>query len=291
MRLNRDAVADQRHGPSADSLEDVADIETALLLEGVYRRFGQDYRGHARDPIRHRLQQLMVELGLPTLSALLDSVLHRPGVSTALFRALSGRPPGLFEAPAFHRALRRHLALLLRSRPLARIWIAGSPSLAEVWSLCLLLAEEKLLERTQLFITAPNDELLAAMRDGSLEIDDIGRYQERYRQAGGVSVLNRSCHADGTQLALLPEWKRRCTWAVYHLTSDASFNEFDLILCRGALDEFGVDLRRRVLRLFDDSLGPYGLLGIDPVAEIETAPFKSCYRALRSERDLYQRLG
>jgi hypothetical protein len=54
----------------------------------------------------------------------------------------------------------------------------------------------------------------------------------------------------------------RITWAQYNLVTDASFNEFQMILGHRALPDFGPSLRKRVLQLFDDSLAPFGMLAL-----------------------------
>jgi chemotaxis protein methyltransferase CheR len=69
--------------------------------------------------------------------------------------------------------------------------------------------------------------------------------------------------ACGRRLALAPALRSHITWAQYNLVTDASFNEFNLIVCRRAPPDFGPVLRQRVLNLFHGSLAPFGILGLD----------------------------
>jgi chemotaxis protein methyltransferase CheR len=80
------------------------------------------------------------------------------------------------------------------------------------------------------------------------------------------------------------------TWAGYNLVTDASFNEFQAIVCRRALAQFGPLLRQRVLRLFHDSLARFGVLGI----ERELAPRDAhahAYQRLEGDGFWYRRVG
>ena len=47
----------------ADQMQTVEYLEIDLLLEGVYRRFGQDFRGYRRENVRQRLHALTGSAG------------------------------------------------------------------------------------------------------------------------------------------------------------------------------------------------------------------------------------
>jgi chemotaxis protein methyltransferase CheR len=81
------------------------------------------------------------------------------------------------------------------------------------------------------------------------------------------------------------------TWAQYNLATDASFNEFELIICRRALGDFGTSLRRRALGLFRESLALFGMLSVDENGELDAAPFISCFRVVSAENGLYRRIA
>ncbi len=58
-----------------DQLEE---IEIGLLLDGVYRRYGYDFRSYAAASIRRRIWNFCVGEGLKTISALQEMLLHEP---------------------------------------------------------------------------------------------------------------------------------------------------------------------------------------------------------------------
>ncbi len=59
----------------------VEDIEIDLLLEGLYRAHGFDFREYSRASIKRRILELMRAEKLETVSAFQDRVLHDRGVS------------------------------------------------------------------------------------------------------------------------------------------------------------------------------------------------------------------
>jgi chemotaxis protein methyltransferase CheR len=72
--------------------------------------------------------------------------------------------------------------------------------------------------------------------------------------------------------------------------TDASFNEFQAILCGSALSDFGPVLRQRVLRLFHDSLARFGVLCLDRPLSVSDA-YAGTYQAIEGDRPWYKRVG
>ena len=61
-----------------DFKPDLERIEIELLLEGIFRHYGFDFRSYAYASIRRRLWKRIEEDGLGTISQLQDRVLHHP---------------------------------------------------------------------------------------------------------------------------------------------------------------------------------------------------------------------
>jgi chemotaxis protein methyltransferase CheR len=151
----------------------------------------------------------------------------------------------------------------LRPTALPRVWLAEPGGVCEAWTLAILLAEEKLYGRTEVFATLASDDMLAEVRDATVPAEQLESAQRDYEESGGTGRLADYFEVSGGQARLLGRLRERITWAQYSLVTDASFNEFYAIICRRALPDFGPVLRQRVLRLFHDSLSLFGVLGMD----------------------------
>lgn len=270
---------------------DVEDLEIDLLLEGVFRRYGHDYRGYRRSPIRERLRTFMRNAGLRTVSELQDRVLHDPASANALLRALNERPVGFFEDAEYFHALRTAMVSLLRTYPSPRIWVAECVAAEDVCALSIILAEEQLLDRTQVFATTETEALLEEARSGRFPRDRLAEYEENYRKSGGKGNFATYCSQEGGQVAFAEQLRSNITWAQHSLATDASFNEFQVILCRRTLTDFGDGLRRQVLQLFYDSMSHFGVLSVEGDSGVNIAPFKGRYSPISEEQGLYRRLA
>ena len=272
----------------------VEELEIELLLEALSQRHGYDFRDYERAPVRRKLLAVMAERGLKTVSALQERVLHEPGAASAVLRALALAPAGLFADPAWAREARDVLGKSLRPAAVPKVWLAECAGVGEAWTLAILLHEEGLLARTEIFATMANDELLLDARELGTErgIDAaaLAALQEDYLLGGGTGRLADHLEVRDGRAFLLPRLRARITWAGHNLVTDASFNEFQAIICRRALADFGPLLRQRVLRLFHDSLARFGVLGIDR----ELGPgdaHAGAYQALPGALPWYRRVG
>ena len=244
-------------------LQATEELEIDLLLEAVHQRFGFDFRGHARPRLRERLFALLRTRGLATVSSLQERVLHEAGVAQEVVRALAVPPAPLFDLPEDTRRMRIALGDSLRPTALPKVWLAEPAGVAEAWTLAILLAEEKLYGRTEVFATVGSDDLLLEARTATLPVAQLAQSQAQYEASGGSGRLSDYFEVSGGEARLLPRLRERITWVQYSLVTDASFQEFHGIVCRRALPDFGPLLRQRVLRLFRDSLSLFGVLGLD----------------------------
>jgi len=254
------ATLDQLRRNAAPELEE---LELELLLEALVRRFGHDFRLHERGQLKRKLFALMQKLGLGTLSQLQDRALHDPAVCSALLRTLSVAPAALFDNPQEAILLREAAEASLRATALPRIWLADCAGAAQAWTLAIILQELGLLARSEIHATVSSDELLDEAADASLPLSALAECQQHYRQAGGKGRLEEHFQVQEGRAVLLPTLRCRITWAQYSLVTDASFNEFQMIVCQRAMPAFGPLLRARVLTLFHQSLSLFGALGID----------------------------
>src|SRR5687767_15593171 len=109
------AGAPDRYSPELER------TEIDLLLEGIFRRYGFDFRDYAFASLRRRLWKQIREEGLTTVSALQDLVLHDVDGMERLLRNLSVNVTSMFRDPGFYAAFREEVIPLLRTYPFIRV--------------------------------------------------------------------------------------------------------------------------------------------------------------------------
>jgi chemotaxis protein methyltransferase CheR len=269
---------------------DWEDLEIDLLLQGVYHRYGFDFREYERGPLKGKLHSLLHAHSISSISALQDRILHDPQMGETFLCELNVRASALFDDPEHIRLLRKVAVPWLRSHPSPKIWIADCVSAEDLCTLAILLDEEKIYDKTQIFATGSNDMLLREASTGGVARARIIECAENHRQSGGSGLLSDYFGVDSERAVMLPRLRANITWAQFNLQTDASFNEFQMIICRRVLADFGATLQRRALHLFHESLPMFGLLSIDDSKEIEPPPFCNWYKPVCSGGNLYKRV-
>jgi chemotaxis protein methyltransferase CheR len=274
----------------ATDVRDVEEIEVALLLEAIYRRYGFDFREYAPASLRRRLWRRAHAEGLQTLSALQDRVLRDPVCMERLLLDLSINVTAMFRDPSFYVALREQVAPLLKTYPFSRIWVAGCSTGEEVYSLAIVLDEEELLERTRIYATDINEEVLRRARDGVIPLDKMQEYTQNYLQAGGTRAFSEYYLASYDGARIDRRLLENVVFAQHNLVSDRSFNEFQLIVCRNVMIYFDRTLQDRVLTLFDDSLAKLGVLGLGRKETLRYSVLADRYEELDAYEKLFRKL-
>ena len=271
--------------------EGPVDVEIDLLLEGVYRISGFDFRNYARGSIRRRLERRAAEEGVRSISGLQEKVLHDRGSLGRLLVDLSVNVTAMFRDPSFFAAVRSRVVPLLRTYPFVRAWVAGCSTGEEAYSLAILLSEHGLYERARIYATDVNDEVLERARTGAFALQKMKEYTANYIAAGGTKAFSEYYTVEGGTARFDPALARNLVVAQHNLVSDRSFNEFNLILCRNVMIYFDKVLQERVHGLLHDSLATFGVLGLGRKESVRFSGHEAGYEALDPVEKLYRKVA
>src|SRR3954471_24011021 len=284
-----DAPAHGEAGPRGR--DDLEALEIQLLLEGIYRRYGFDFREYAPASLKRRLWRRVNAEHLTSISGLLERVLHDEEVMERLLLDLSINVTAMFRDPTFYLAFREKVVPLLRTYPFTRIWVAGCSTGEEVYSLAILLQEEGVYDRTRIYATDINESVLERARSGVFPIDKMREYTQNYIRAGGERAFSEYYLAkyDGAQFQR--SLVDNVVFAQHNLVSDRSFNEFNVVVCRNVMIYFHRGLQDHVHRLFYESLMTFGVLALGAKESIRFSPHERSYEELDAGERLYKKVA
>jgi len=265
-------------------------LEVELLLEGIHRRYGLDFREYAPASLKRRLRRRMDGEKVETVSALQNLILHDPAVMERLLLDLSVNVTAMFRDPSFYLAFREKVVPALRTYPFSRLWVAGCSTGEEVYSLAILLAEEGLSDRVRIYATDINQAVIDVARLGVFRLDKMQEYTHNYIRAGGSRSFSEYYVAryDGARFA--GSLVDGVVFAQHNLASDAAFNEFHVITCRNVMIYFAQSLQEHVHRLFYESLAMFGVLALGQKETIRLSPHESSFEELNAEERLYKKV-
>jgi chemotaxis protein methyltransferase CheR len=184
----------------------------------------------------------------------------------------------------FYEALRKEVLPVLATYPLIRIWHAGCSTGEEVYSMAILLQEANLLNKSLLYATDLNPDVLEKAKEGIFPASQMKQYSENYIAAGGQKEFSSYYTSRYDRAKFDKSLKSKMIFATHNLVSDRSFNEFQLILCRNVMIYFDKELQDRVLQLFDQSLEPLGFLALGSKETLRFSTIASSYKSASKEK-------
>ncbi len=274
----------------ATEVNDLEDIEISLLLEGLYRAYGFDFREYSRASIKRRILDLMHGENLATVSAFQDRVLHDAACLNRFLLGLSVHATAMFRDPSFYLTFRKKVVPLLRTYPTVQIWVAGCSTGEEVYSLAILLQEERLYGRCRIYATDISQAVLRKARDGIFPLAAMRDYTNNYHQAGGANEFSDYYTAQYDSVLFSSALKSNVLFSEHNLATDGSFNEFQVILCRNVMIYFNKDLQARVHNLLYDSLSMFGVFGLGNKESLKFTPRAAFYEHLNDKDKLYRKV-
>jgi len=266
------------------------DIELTLLLEGIYARYGYDFREYAQSSLKRRIDKFMRDERRRTLSGVQELVLREPKAMARLLNTISIDVTAMFRDPNLYRVVRAQVAPWLRTLPHFRVWHAGCAGGEEVYSMAILLREEGLYDRARLYATDFNEALLREAQAGIFPLKEMQTYTDNYIRAGGARDFSEYYTAKYDNALFRPELRERIVWAQHNLATDASFNEFQVILCRNVMIYFNQNLQNRVHNLLYDSLAVGGILVLGEKESLKFTPHEEDYAAVDERQKVFRRI-
>lgn len=259
------------------------------FVQTLKARHGYDFSEYAPASFKRRLRALQQRCGAPSIGALSRRVAEEPGFLRQVLAGLSVPVSEMFRDPWVFQALRSEVLPLLASYPRIQIWQAGCAHGEEVYSLAILLQEEGLYDKSQIYATDFNDVALEEAAEGIYPAAHARLFAENYLRAGGRRSLSHYFHSRYQRIKFDESLKRNITFASHNLGTDGVFAEVQLVLCRNVLIYFNDALQDRVLQLFRDSLVHKGFLCLGTKESLARTAVEKDFEVLDASARLFRR--
>jgi len=236
------------------------DIEVRLLLEAIYAKYGYDLRDYAPSSMRRRVLAALAKSGLGHLGDLQHRLLRDPALFSQVLEDLTVRVSNMFRDPGFYQSFRARVLPVLRTYPLLNIWHAGCATGEEVYASAIVLTEEGLYDRAQIYATDLSPGAIEHAKEGVYTATQLVSFVQNYEKAGGTADFDTYYTKAYDRIAMRESLRKNVLFFQHNLVSDHVFAEMSVVFCRNVLIYFGENLREKVLRKFAQSLCPGGFL-------------------------------
>lgn len=264
-------------------------VERHLFLEGIFLRYGYDFRQYSEASLSRRLNDILLRSNQSSLLDILKRVLESPAFFREILPLLTIGTTEFFRDPLFFRAIRHHVFPILKTYPTLKIWNAGCSTGEEVLSMAIALKEEGLYDRTTIYATDINPKVLKQAREGIYDLHSLETFTRNYTVAGGTKSPSQYYTADYGLVRFDPELRKNVVYSEHNLVTDSVFCEAHLILCRNVIIYFNRELQHRVFRLFNQSLAYRGFLGIGSKESIRFSGVANQFTAIEQQQNIFQK--
>ncbi|AWE08548.1 chemotaxis protein CheR [Lysinibacillus sp. 2017] len=268
---------------------DKKQLEIRLLLEAVFTLSGFDFRKYNQQSILRRVEHRMRINNFPTISRLTEGIIYDEQLLNMLLNDFSINVTEMFRDPSFFKVFRQQVVPQFQQLDKLRVWHAGCATGEEVYSMAILLQEEGLLEKTVMYATDMNENVLKKAQQGAFPLHKMQAYTKNYILAGGTESFSQYYKTDDCYASFHSYLRENIIFAQHNLATDQSFQEFDIIICRNVLIYFTPELQHNVHHLFYDSLAQHGFLGLGDKETLQFSPLASKYHIVNATERIYQK--
>jgi chemotaxis protein methyltransferase CheR len=230
------------------------------LLIAIEARYGFDLRDYSMPSLSRRISAFCERFNISDIKLLEERLLDDHTFFGALLDFVLIRVTEFFRDPRFYSVFRERVVPVLRTYPRLRIWHAGCASGEEVYSIAILLAEEGLYERAQLYGTDLSADAIERAKEGIYPARSTPKFTANYQKAGGAESFSDYYHAAYDHIVVKEALKKNIVFFQHDLVSDQVFGEMHVVLCRNVLIYFGADLKTRVVEKLVQALCRGGFL-------------------------------
>ena len=270
-----------------DAIYENIDIEIKLFLEAIFLKYGYDFRNYSKAHLKRRVLHRLNLADVESISEMQYKVLHDSDFLKDVLKDFSINVTEMFRDPDFYKALREEVVPILKTYPFIKIWHAGCSTGEEVYSMTILLEEEGLLERTQIYATDNNQLVLNTAKGASYPIDSMREYDINYKKGGGRKQLSDYYTVQGDQVKFDPYFRKKIVFSDHNLVLDNVFAEVHMVVCRNVLIYFNRGLQSRVIKLFFDSIITGGIIALGNKESLEYSTHANHFEVLNKKQKIY----
>jgi chemotaxis protein methyltransferase CheR len=269
---------------------EITAVQLVELINLIRKIHGFDFSGYSKASFRRRLSRIM-QLKKLEYHDLKYKLTNDEPFFQHFLEEITVNVTEMFRDPLFYKALQNQVLPYLSTFQHVKVWSAGCSTGEEVYSMAILLKECGLHNKSFIYGTDVNTEVLKEAKMGIYSLRKIKSYTENYQYSGLPGTLTDHFTILYDAATIHSELKQNTLFSVHNLISDNVFNEFQMISCRNVFIYFESDLQERILELFYKSLCPLGFLCLGSKEAIRSDMFRKRFKVVNTKENIYQKIG
>jgi len=266
---------------------DIENQDIQAFIETVRSRSDYDFSDYSDKSLKRRLSKILLDRQ-QSLEVLLEKISADNELLEKIVKDITVNTTELFRDPAIWHSLRFDILPRFQEQSTIKIWHPGCSTGQEVFSMMILLNELGLLQKSRLYASDLNEDVLEVGKQGIYKyrfnesyldnFDSVIRENPRVNDSYFDVPYSKYFHVDKTRdnIRMNKHLLNKPVYIKHDLVRDPNpFGEvFDLVICRNVIIYFNYELQNKVFKLFLDNMSPGSCLVLG-VHESILGPFAS----------------
>lgn len=248
---------------------DIDNQDIQAFINTVRSLSDYDFSDYSDKSLKRRLSKILLDQ-TKTLDSLLEEIRGDNALLEKIVKDITVNTTELFRDPAIWHSLRFDILPGFQEKPFIKIWHPGCSTGQEVYSMMILLNELGLLQKSRIYASDLNEDVLEVARKGVYKyrfnesyldnFDAVIRENPRDNNSYFDVPYSKYFHVDKTRdkLQMNKSLLEKSEYIKHDLVRNPNpFDEvYDLIICRNVIIYFNYDLQNKVFKLFLDNMNP-----------------------------------
>lgn len=258
-------------------------LSLKIIIEIINELYGYNFSNYSKVSLKRRLIHHAKHKNMSSLADMIPPLIKNPQFFSELLADLSITVTEMFRNPEFYHCFAKLVIPKLKTYPYVKVWHAGCATGEEVYSMAILLHENKFLHRTQIYGTDFNPYAISISEKGIYSNKHLEQYENNYQSAGGTATLTQYFTEKYDMIKIKHFLTKRIAFFEHDLATDYSFGQVEVIVCRNVLIYFDDHLKNHVLQLFHSALVPNGYLCLGDKESVTS----NLFRCIDHETKIY----
>ena len=269
--------------------EDVSTEELDELIQLIREVYGFDFSHYTKASFKRRVLRI-IQLKKIAFWELKAQLINDQAFFQHFLDEITVNVTEMFRDPSFYQSVNTQVLPYLSTFPHIKIWSAGCSSGEEAYSLAILMKEAGLNNKSFIYGTDINAEMISQAKKGIYSLRNIKSYAENYLQTGLPGTLTDNFTVMYDAATIHSEFKTNTLFSIHNLISDNIFNEFQMIICRNVFIYFDSALQDKILDVFYNSLCSFGFLCLGSKETIRSDYYKKRLKIVNPRENIYQKI-
>ncbi len=247
------------------------DIQQIILT--IKDNSNYNFEDYSLKSFTRRIEKVLFDFKLD-VSGLINKMQQQPEFITSIANSLTVNTTELFRDPQIWKTLKHKVLSKLSKRQRISIWHTGCSTGQEVYSMLILLNELGMLDKTNIFATDVNQNVIDAAKLGEYSYRFNPSYFDNFEEVVRKNMMDEQYYNDvpysryfdvnkiKKTIKIHENLRKKPVWIQHDLVSNKNIfdTKFDLIVCRNVLIYFNISLQYDVIERFHERLYDNGFL-------------------------------